>query len=198
MEKKTKDILKIILKAAIFIGLFIATTLICKKFTPEILNLFSTTGSKILLWILIICLSGIIPGPFMPVVVFCNSTNLLPGTAVSDLWGTTSIYGILFIWSAVILGKILSYALGMTLGKRCCKWILTTEENYTYWYNKLNTNQGLLIYSLTVALPFFPDYLLAYIAGSLKIKFWVYLLVNMVCKLVDIIVVLCILRSGII
>lgn len=44
---------------------------------------------------------------------------------------------------------------------------------------------GKAFYAVTVAAPGFPDFVLAIIAGSIRMDFWFYMLINTACKAIE-------------
>lgn len=176
---KIKQIYRLCISLLIFFGSIVASMLLLKS--PMISQLLSPeniySGSGIWLWVifwLIIALEcAIIPGPYIPFLLFFAATPLASNSLL--FWGVCT--------SAVVVGRIGAYFVGKNFGNRLLKWV--AEEDYKKWQVKLNGPAGEIFYAVTVAAPGFPDFVLAIIAGSVNMNFWFYIVINVVCKAVE-------------
>jgi uncharacterized membrane protein YdjX (TVP38/TMEM64 family) len=109
----------------------------------------------------------------MPFLLFFSGTPLASNKIL--FWGVCT--------SAVVVGRIGAYFAGKYFGNKLLKWV--AADSYLEWQTKLNAPAGKALYSVTVAAPFFPDFVLALIAGSIKMNFWFYILINAVCKAIE-------------
>lgn len=176
---KLKQLYKLCISCIIFFSSIVLPMMLLK--IPAIANLFnpSTIYSVsglwvwILLWLIIMLECAIIPGPYIPFLIFFSATPLATNKLL--FWGVCT--------SAVVVGRIGAYFVGRQFGNKLLKWI--AEDSYVDWQLKLNAPAGKTFYAITVAAPFFPDFVLALVAGSIKMNFWFYILVNTVCKAIE-------------
>ena len=101
--------------------------------------------------------------------------------------GSVLIFGqeINFIMFAVticayMLGVFVAYFIGRKWGKKAVLWAAGSEEDYEKWCKVFKTKRSFIIYFFTVLFPIFPDDILCYIAGSVKMNFIWYVLANLV------------------
>lgn len=100
-----------------------------------------------------------------------------------------SLSGWLFIlvtMLAYMTGVAIAYLLGKKFGSKAVKWCAGSEEDYNKWVNIFN-NKGKWYYALTVLLPIFPDDILCIVAGSVKLNFGFFMIVNFICRLIGLI-----------
>lgn len=83
---------------------------------------------------------------------------------------------------AVILGVITAYLLGLKYGKKIVVWAAKSEDEYDKWLLALQNKKTNLFYFLTVLLPVFPDDILCFLAGSIKMNFWWFLIINVFAR----------------
>lgn len=88
--------------------------------------------------------------------------------------------------SAYMIGCVLAYWLGRWFGIKAVKWCAGSDEDFNKWSNFIN-KKGKFFYFLTILLPIFPDDLLCLVAGSIKFKFWLYLLLNLIGRTIGLI-----------
>ena len=81
---------------------------------------------------------------------------------------------------AYMTGVLVAYFVGLKWGKKAVLWAAGSEEDYEKWCNVFKKKRSLLIYFLTVLFPIFPDDILCYIAGSVKMNFAWYLFANFI------------------
>lgn len=142
-------------------------------FNPE--NIYSISGSWlwILFWLIIVLECAIIPGPYIPFLLFFTATPL--ATDKLTFWAVCT--------SAVVIGRIGAYFVGKCFGNKLLKW--AAEDSYRDWQSKLDSPTGKTTYAITVLAPGFPDFMLAWVAGSIEMNFWFYILINTVCKAIE-------------
>lgn len=176
---KINKIYRLCLSCAVFFGSIVLSMLILKiPYISDLLNpknVYSVSGVWlwILFWLIIMLECAIIPGPYIPFLLFFSATPLATNRFL--FWGIAT--------SAVVVGRIGAYFVGKHFGNRMLKWV--AADSYLSWQNKLSGPAGKTIYIITVAAPGFPDFVLALIAGSIKMNFWVYIIVNTVCKAIE-------------
>jgi len=83
--------------------------------------------------------------------------------------------------TAYIAGCVVAYWIGRKWGNKAVKWCAGSQEEADKWC-KLIGERGKWWYALTVVLPIFPDDLLCFVCGSVKMNFWFYLVANSVCR----------------
>lgn len=161
---------------------------------PEVASYFSadlllTQSGKmiwIILWVIMFAQVTIIPIPAMPIYIVCNNINGLVayGSGLADIFSLRTLFFCVWVTSACLVGCIAAYFIGRSGGKVVVKWIAGDQEEFEKWCKILNSKYGKLIYAATVLLPLFPDDLLSFVVGSLKIRFSFYVAVNFICKLI--------------
>ena len=104
-----------------------------------------------------------------------------------DTFGCVNLFGQqvnLFMFGITMLaymtGVLVAYFVGLKWGKKAVLWAAGSEEDYEKWCNVFKKKRSLLIYFLTVLFPIFPDDILCYIAGSVKMNFAWYLFANFI------------------
>lgn len=128
----------------------------------------------------------IIPVPAMPIYVFCNGYNgiIANGSGLLDLVSWRTVFFVLFVESACIVGAICAYFMGRFGGKKAVKWIAGDEEEYNSWCKKLNCKMGKWIYAATVILPIFPDDIICLVVGAIKMDFKFFVLTNVTGRII--------------
>ncbi len=146
---------------------------VASLFDPS--NIYATSGLWlwVLVWLIIMLECAIIPGPYIPFLLFFAATPLSTNKLL--FWGICT--------SAVVIGRMGAYFVGKTFGNKLLKWV--AEDSYSDWQKKLDSPVGKTIYAITVAAPGFPDFVLAWVAGSVHMNFWFYLIINTVCKSIE-------------
>ena len=140
----------------------------------------------VIIWIISFLQCAIIPIPFLPILVACNSIPGLVGSnsSISGLFSFQTLGFLALTVSATVVGAICAYWLGRLVGKPAVKWVTGSTKGYETWVRKLNGKVGKWTYASTVLLPIFPDDLLCIVAGSAKINFTFFVLVNTICKFI--------------
>lgn len=99
------------------------------------------------------------------VIIFGQQVNLL-------------MFGITLL--AYMTGVFVAYFIGLKWGKKAVLWAAGTEEDYNKWCAVFRKKRSLIIYFFTVLFPIFPDDILCYIAGSIKMNFGWYIFSNLI------------------
>lgn len=173
---KINKIYRLCMSAIVFFGsIVLSMVLLQVPFIKNLLapsNIYSISGIWlwIILWLIIMLECAIIPGPYIPFLLFFSGTPLASNKLL--FWGICT--------SAVVIGRIGAYFIGGHFGNKLLKWV--AEDSYIDWQKKLDAPVGKTFYLATVAAPFFPDFVLAIIAGSIKMNFWFYIIVNIIFK----------------
>lgn len=176
---KINKIYKLCISITVFLSSIVLPMMLLKipavsnLFNPE--NIYSISGSWlwILFWIIIALECAIIPGPYIPFLLFFAATPL--ATNKLTFWAVCT--------SAVVIGRIGAYFVGKCFGNKLLKWV--AEDSYQDWQTKLNSPTGKTTYAITVVAPGFPDFMLAWVAGSIEMNFWFYMLINTLCKAIE-------------
>lgn len=206
-EKIKKQIYKLLWTLIVCLFLLFAVEVIFQ--IPAISNAFSSDVLEnsmgdnkavwVVLWLLMFAQVTIIPVPAMPIYVFCNNTALVSyGSGLIDLFSLRTLFFVLYVTSACVVGAIAAYWLGRTGGKKAVKWIAGEEEDYQLWCKKLNCKAGKWIYAATVLLPIFPDDIICLVVGSMKMDFKFYTLVNLINRFIGAYTILLFMRLPII
>jgi uncharacterized membrane protein YdjX (TVP38/TMEM64 family) len=176
---KINKLYRLCISLLVFLSSIIASMLLLKipviaqLLSPE--NVYSASGIWlwILFWLIIALECAIIPGPYIPFLLFFAATPLASDKLL--FW--------IICTSAVAVGRIGAYFVGKCFGNKLLKWV--AEESYQDWQAKLNSPTGKTTYAITVVAPGFPDFMLAWVAGSIEMNFWFYMLINTVCKAIE-------------
>lgn len=176
---KINKIYKLCISLSVFFGSIVASMLLLKipaiaqLLSPE--NVYSVSGIWlwILFWLIIALECAIIPGPYIPFLLFFAATPLASNKLL--FWTVCT--------SAVAVGRIGAYFAGKCFGNKLLKWV--AEDSYEEWQKRLDSPAGKTFYAVTVAAPGFPDFVLALVAGSVRMNFWFYMLINIVCKAIE-------------
>lgn len=179
MENKLSQIKKLSFSLFIFFAVVGISMLLLQ--IPYISNLFSVknVSSKhgfwlwVLVWIFIVLEAGVIPGPYLPFVVFFSQTAMAQNRFLFLIYTT----------SAVFIGRIIAWFIGRNFGGRLLKW--TAQQDFDKWSKKLAGPGAKWFYAFTVVAPFFPDFVLSWVAGAVGINFWFYIIVNVLSKGVE-------------
>ena len=121
----------------------------------------------------------------LPLWVVINAAVVIPSINLN----LTSFSGWLFVLIVTfssLIGVIISYIIGRKFGVSAIKWCAGDISTFEKWCEILN-KKGKIWYALTVLLPFFPDDILCFAAGSLKLNFAYFVVVNFVCRLIGLV-----------
>ena len=136
----------------------------------------------IVIWLIMIIQVTLIP---VPVYVILNAAVIIPSIDLSITTGKGWIF-ILVTMSAYMVGAIIAYFIGYKFGSKAVKWCAGTQEDYDKWVKMFN-NKGKWYYAVTVLLPVFPDDLLCFVAGGVKLNFGFYCLANFVGRFIGLV-----------
>ena len=138
----------------------------------------------VIVWLVMFAQVAIIPIPALPILVACSNIPKLVArdNSILGLFSFETLGFLALVVSASLVGAITAYWIGRTLGRPAVKWVAGSDEDYKKWSKKLNTKTGKWIYAATVLLPVFPDDLISFVVGSVKMNFGFYVIVNAVCK----------------
>ena len=150
----------------------------------------------VIVWLVMFAQVAIIPIPALPILTACNQIPnfIAHGTGIGDLFSMRTIGFVILITSATTIGAIASYWLGRTFGKPAIKWVAGSDSDYKLWVKKLNSKTGRWLYAATVLFPLFPDDLISFVVGSIKMNFSFYFVTNVVCKAIGLYTVLIFMR----
>lgn len=207
LSDKTKhQIYKLFL--ALILSLFLLVIVELLFQIPTISNAFGGdtienqvgVGIWIALWFLMFAQVTIIPVPAIPIYIFCNGYNgiIANGPNLGDLLSFKTLFFILFVTSACLMGAICAYQMGKFGGKKAIKWIAGEEEDYNLWCSKLNCKIGKWIYAATVLFPIFPDDIICVVVGAMKIDFKFFVLTNIIGRIIGIVAMCLFMRLPII
>lgn len=150
----------------------------------------------VIIWLVMFAQVAIIPIPALPILVACSNIPKLvarDGT-ILGLFSFETLGFLALVVSASLVGAITAYWIGRTLGRPAVKWVAGSDEDYKKWSKKLNTKTGKWIYAGTVLLPIFPDDLISFVVGSVKMNFGFYVIVNAICKTIGLFTMLLFMR----
>lgn len=81
---------------------------------------------------------------------------------------------------AIVLGVMFTYGVGRKWGKKAVIWVAGNEYEYNKWTKVFKSKKADFVYFLTIVFPIFPDDVLCLVAGSMKMRFWKFLLSNII------------------
>lgn len=169
----TKEQLNKLLKTLlIFTGIILALEIVftipaVDGFFVNLLDTPNRTLFYVILWFIMFLQTNILNIPAYVVLQF----SLVCGIVI-----LSPVY-LIVVFSAYVVGSILTYWLGRWFGSKAVKWIAGNQEEFEKWCGVIS-NKGKWWYAATVVLPIFPDDLLCFVAGSVKMPFWFYFIVN--------------------
>jgi membrane protein YqaA with SNARE-associated domain len=131
-------------------------------------------------WFLIFLQTTIVPIPAITILAAANRTNMISFNLLTD----ASFYFLTI--SSYMVGVIVMYLLGRKWGKYAIKWVAGTEEEYNKWIQVIN-KKGKLFYFLTVMFPLFPDDLLCFVAGGVKLNFKFFIFSNLIGRTIGLV-----------
>lgn len=138
----------------------------------------------LLIWLVMFAQVTIIPIPALPILTACNQISGLVanGNGIVNLFSINTFWFLLLTTSASVLGSICAYWIGRKFGRPAVKWVAGSDEDYDKWTQVFNSKKGRWTWAATVLLPIFPDDLISFVVGSIKMNFTFYTIVNIICK----------------
>lgn len=97
---------------------------------------------------------------------------------------------------AYMLGVVVAYIIGLKWGKKAVLWAAGSEEDYRKWCKVFKKRRSIIVYFCTVLFPIFPDDILCYIAGSIKMNFGWYITVNFIGRLIGLLAFMFVFQGG--
>ena len=140
--------------------------------------------SLVIVWILNFLQVWLIPVPAYLILLASSHTGLISAGFLNFQINDLTFF--LVTMSAYVCGFCLAYLIGRNWGSKAVKWAAGSENDYQKWSN-LITTKGKWWYALTVLFPFFPDDILCLLAGSVKLNFKFFFIVNLVCRSIGLI-----------
>ncbi len=98
--------------------------------------------------------------------------------------------------SAYMLGVLVAYFVGMKWGKKAVLWAAGSEEDYQKWCKVFKTKRSIIVYFCTVLFPIFPDDILCYIAGSVRMNFGWYFIANLIGRAIGLLSFMFVFQGG--
>ena len=147
-------------------------------------NSASVTISYIIVWIIMFLQVWLIPVPAYVVLLAATHTQLISSGFL--IIGANDVLFFCITLSAYIIGFIVAYLIGYKWGQKALVWAAGSKQDYQKW-SELITTKGKWWYALTVLLPFFPDDFLCIVAGSVKLNFKFYFVVNTICRAIGLV-----------
>lgn len=140
----------------------------------------------VLVWLVMFAQVTIIPIPALPILTACNQIDgfVASNDGISGLFSINTVGFILLVTSASVLGSICAYWIGRKFGRPAVKWVAGSDEDYDKWSSVFNSKKGRWTWAATVLFPVFPDDLISFVVGSIKMNFVFYLNVNIICKFI--------------
>lgn len=186
----TKQIYNI-LKIALFCTLFLFAFELLFSFETVnqwvaslIENSTSIAIALIIVWVIMFLQVWLVPVPAYVVLLAATHTALISSGFL--VIGANDILFFCVTLSAYIIGFIIAYLIGYKWGQKALIWAAGSKQDYEKW-SILLTTKGKWWYALTVLLPFFPDDFLCFVAGSVKLNFKFYFIVNSTCRAIGLI-----------
>lgn len=138
----------------------------------------------VIIWLVMFAQVTIIPIPALPILTACNQISGLVanGSDILNLFSLNTVFFLILTTSASVMGAICAYWIGRKFGRPAVKWVAGSEEDYDKWSDKFNSKTGRWLWAATVLFPIFPDDLISFVVGSIKMNFSFYVIVNIICK----------------
>lgn len=89
--------------------------------------------------------------------------------------------------TVVMISVVVAYWIGRKWGKKAVVWVAGSEEEYDKWLSVLKSKKTNLFYFLTILLPIFPDDILCFLVGSIKMNFWWFFFCNLIGRAIGLI-----------
>ena len=184
--KKIMQVIIVCISFLLIIEIIFRIPAVSQFFSTDLIKGESSWAVYLVVWLLMFAQVSFIPIPALPILVACNQ---IPGLIAADmsigaLFSAQTLFFMLIITSATVVGAAVSYGLGRAFGQKAIKWVAGSEEDYAKWSNVFNSKWGKWAYTGTVLLPIFPDDLLSVMMGAMKLNFPFYIIVNMVCRFI--------------
>ncbi len=177
LSEKTKSSIKKLIISAIAIGVFLGAVYIIFYFLgwtnisrEQLQEYVQSTGA---IAPLVFILISFLQVTFVPIP---GAVTILAG---SYLFGA----GLSFIYSYIgmMLGAIVAYLLGKIIGKPFVNWITGGQKETDEWIAKMKGKENVLLFFMFL-FPFFPDDLLCSVAAILPIKWYSFLIMQIVTR----------------
>lgn len=164
------------------------------QITEAISNWVQSTNGFILwivIWLIMFAQVCIIPIPAYIVLNAAVHTGIVDKyLGIFNMFGdSTTWLFIIVVLSAYMAGALFAYWMGRKWGRKAVEWCAGSDEEYDKWADALN-KKGKWWYATSIILPIFPDDLLCLVAGSVKLKFNFFCIVNAIGRFIGLVVML--------
>ncbi len=192
-QRSRKDILIICLKAVLKMLLVLGVIYLIfyllgwtKISQDELREFIENKGA---LAPLIFILVSFLQVTFVPIP---GSVTILVGNYLFGFW-----QALLYSYIGMFIGSIVAFWLGKVIGRPFVNWIVGKKSDVDYLIEKLKGREKVLLFFMFF-LPFFPDDLLCSVAGILPIRWFDFILIQIVTRFTSIIATLTLLSGEII
>ncbi len=105
-----------------------------------------------------------------------GAVTILAGSYIFGFWQS-----FLYSYIGMMIGSVLSFALGRLLGRPYVNWVAGSKEQAEEWIKKLNGRETVFLF-FAFFLPLFPDDILCAVAGALPIKWLTFIIMQVITR----------------
>lgn len=124
-------------------------------------------------------------GPVIFILLSFLQVTFIPLPSTVTVVAGTFLFGpwlsFLYSFIGIFAGACLAFWLGRLIGKRFVAFIAGDEETVDKWLGKIEKRENVVLGFMFV-FPFFPDDVLCALAGITKMKFWVFAIMQVVSR----------------
>lgn len=128
--------------------------------------------------------TGVI-APIIFILITFAQVTLVPIPGAVTILAGVYLFGFFqsFIYSYVgmMLGSVVSFAIGRAVGRPYVNWVSGSKEKTDEWIKKLKGRETVFLF-FAFLLPFFPDDILCAVAGVLPIKWFTYIVMQVITR----------------
>ena len=91
----------------------------------------------------------------------------------------------LYSFVGIMLGALLAFGLGRLIGRPYINWVAGSREEADHWLSKLHGRETVFLF-FAFLFPVFPDDLLCSVAGMLPVKFYTFVVMQVITRITSI------------
>ncbi|MBQ9734913.1 MAG: TVP38/TMEM64 family protein [Clostridia bacterium] len=177
MKKENKEILIRLLVSALIIGVLALGVYLVfyflgwTKLTKEELQTFiAGTGAVAPIVFIAVTFAQVTLVPIP------GAVTILAGSFLFGFWKS-----FLYSYIGMMIGSIVSFALGRAIGRPYVNWVAGGEEKADEWIKKLKGRENVFLF-FAFFLPLFPDDILCAVAGALPVKWFTFIVMQIITR----------------
>ncbi len=105
-----------------------------------------------------------------------GAVTILAGSYLFGFWAS-----FLYSYIGMMIGSVCSFALGRLVGRPYVNWVAGGKDKAEEWVKKLKGRENVFLF-FAFLLPFFPDDILCAVAGALDIKWFTFIIMQIVTR----------------